>query len=340
MPKAKMLSDEERITILANARANMSDKDIATLVDRNINTIRRFLKDPDAYGTAKHPGRPPLLDPTSRRRLIREATKGKASSRQLVTICDLPVKDRRVRQLLQSDPKFVYKKRLSGPVLTDAHKKARLKYAQQMLVESRDWSAVIFSDEKKFNLDGPDGWQYYWHHLDHEEQWFSKRQSGGGGIMVWGAFSSLGKSELCVLEGKQDSFAYTVTLSDYMLPFGHANYGHDFVFMQDNASIHTSRETRRWFSDNNITILPHPAKSPDLNPIENLWAIVARRVYANGRQFLDQESLKRAVFAAWDEISTEVLKNLVNSMPNRCTEVLLNSGKKSSIKSSYSIRFS
>ena len=184
MPKAKMLSDEERITILANARANMSDKDIATLVDRNTNTIRRFLKDPDAYGTAKHPGRPPLLDPTSRRRLIREATKGKASSRQLVTICDLPVKDRRVRQLLQSDPKFVYKKRLSGPVLTDAHKKARLKYAQQMLVESRDWSAVIFSDEKKFNLDGPDGWQYYWHHLDHEEQWFSKRQSGGGGIMV------------------------------------------------------------------------------------------------------------------------------------------------------------
>jgi len=270
MPKAKKLTEEERITILANARANMHPAAIADLVGRNRTTIDRFLADPNGYGTTKSPGRPPLLNDTARRHLIREATKGKASSRQLVTICDLPIKDRRVRQILHDHPKFVFKKRLSGPVLTDSHKKARLKYAQKMLVEHRDWSCVIFSDEKKFNLDGPDGWQSYWHHLDHEEQWFSKRQSGGGGIMVWGAFSIVGKSDLCVLEGIQDSYAYTVTLSDYMLPFAHANYGYDFVFMQDNASIHTSRESRGWFNEQNINLLAHPAKCPDLNPIENL----------------------------------------------------------------------
>ena len=65
--------------------------------------------------------------------------------------------------------------------------------------------------------------------------------------------------------------------------------------MQDKASIHTSQETRGWFNEQNILVLPHPAKSPNLNPIENLWVIGARRVYAKGRQFGGRESLKQAM---------------------------------------------
>ena len=45
--------------------------------------------------------------------------------------------------------------------------------------------AVIFTDEKKFNLDGPDGFKYYWHDLRPEPEWFSKRAFGGGSLMVW-----------------------------------------------------------------------------------------------------------------------------------------------------------
>ena len=48
---------------------------------------------------------------------------------------------------------------------------------------------MVFSDEKRFNLDGPDGFSTYWHDLRKEEVVLSRRQNGGGGIMVWGAFS-------------------------------------------------------------------------------------------------------------------------------------------------------
>ncbi|RCN33830.1 hypothetical protein ANCCAN_20330 [Ancylostoma caninum] len=41
------------------------------------------------------------------------------------------------------------------------------------------------------------------------------------------------------------------------------------------------------------------ACSPDLNPIENLWAIVARKVYANGAQYNTVNDLKIAVLSAW-----------------------------------------
>ena len=46
------------------------------------------------------------------------------------------------------------------------------------------WETVVFSDEKKFNLDGPDGSQSYWDDLRKEKQLFSKRLFGGGSVMV------------------------------------------------------------------------------------------------------------------------------------------------------------
>jgi hypothetical protein len=42
----------------------------------------------------------------------------------------------------------------------------------------------MFSHEKKFNLDGPDANQYYWHDIRNKPEYYSLRQAGGGAIMV------------------------------------------------------------------------------------------------------------------------------------------------------------
>ena len=51
------------------------------------------------------------------------------------------------------------------------------------------WLQVTFSDEKKWNFDGPDGCRHYWHDLRKEKEIFSKRQFGGGTVMTWGYIS-------------------------------------------------------------------------------------------------------------------------------------------------------
>uniref|UniRef100_A0A3Q4HDY2 Tc1-like transposase DDE domain-containing protein n=1 Tax=Neolamprologus brichardi TaxID=32507 RepID=A0A3Q4HDY2_NEOBR len=42
--------------------------------------------------------------------------------------------------------------------------------------------------------------------------------------------------------------------------------GNDWVFHQNNSTVHNACRTRSFFQENNITLLDRPACSPDLNP--------------------------------------------------------------------------
>ncbi|KAJ0399837.1 hypothetical protein P43SY_008143 [Pythium insidiosum] len=214
--------------------------------------------------------------------------------------------------------------------LSPSHKAARLAWASEKLACQQDWTHVIFSDEKKFNLDGPDGFRYYWRDLRRPAQQAVRRQMGGGSVMVWGAMAWEGKSQLAILDGRQSSEHYIYTLSEYLLPFAHLKYGVDFIFQQDNAPIHTSSETRLFFSDMGLSVMDWPARSPDLNPIENLWSHLARRVYADGRQYDSIAELKDAILRAWETITLEDIRPLVQSMPRRCLDAVKARGNKTS----------
>ncbi|KAG3049646.1 hypothetical protein PI124_g9200 [Phytophthora idaei] len=69
-----------------------------------------------------------------------------------------------------------------------------------------------------------------------------------------------------------------------------------------------------------------PARSPDCNPIENVWSVMAARVYAHGRQYRTVGVLEVAIMAAWDSIEQEYLLKLVESMPRRCLAVIKQKG--------------
>ena len=71
---------------------------------------------------------------------------------------------------------------------------------------------IIFSDEKKFNLDDPNEIQCYCRGLSKEEQVFSKRPFGGRSVMIRGAFSANGKAELVVMQGRQNAKKYVEML--------------------------------------------------------------------------------------------------------------------------------
>lgn len=144
--------------------------------------------------------------------------------------------------------------------------------------------------------------------------------------MVWGAFSHDGLCDLHRISGRMDSAQYQAMLYDHLIPFGPFLGGANWMFQQDNASCHTSKSTQEWFKREKINVLPWPSRSPDLNPMENLWGILCRKVYANNKQFLSANELEVAIVKEWHNISESELNHLVTSMKNRVFEVIRKNG--------------
>lgn len=186
---------------------------------------------------------------------------------------------------------------------------------------------MIWSDEKKWNLDGPDGLACYWHDIRTEERYFSKRNFGGGTVMIWAGFSAFGKTSLAFVDGRLNADGYQQILHNNLLPFLRRFPAANHIFMHDNATIHAATSTRNWLKDRNIETLNWPSCSPDLNPIENLWGIMVRNVYENGKQYSTIAELKQAIVASWNNIDLEQLMKLAESMPKRVNKLIKSSGK-------------
>ncbi len=74
----------------------------------------------------------------------------------------------------------------------------------------------------------------------------------------------------------------------------------------------TPKDTKSWFNDHGVTVLDWPANSPDLNPIENLWGIVKRKMRDTRPNNADD--LKAAIKATLASITPEQCHRLITSI--------------------------
>jgi hypothetical protein len=103
---------------------------------------------------------------------------------EMIRELGLPIKKHRAAKILKSTGYFKYTKKMRQPFLKAEHEKARLEWAREHISWKKEWDKVVFTDEKKFNLDGPDGFACYWHDLRKEPQYKYSRNFGGGSLMV------------------------------------------------------------------------------------------------------------------------------------------------------------
>ena len=154
--------------------------------------------------------------------------------------------------------------------------------------------------------------------------------------MGLGAFSGPILGPLVRIDGNSDSNKYRDILANQMLPFAHEKLSPTFLFQQDSAGPHIAQlltgPIRRlpggrklrlpgWFSLNNI---PTPVASPDISPIENVWAIVKEKL--TGKRFKTKDELWQSLQEAWNSITALQLMKLVESMPRRMNALIISKG--------------
>lgn len=143
--------------------------------------------------------------------------------------------------------------------------------------------------------------------------------------MVWGCFSWFGVGNLALINGIMTADGYIdilcENLEESLLKMGlEGNY----TFQQDNDPKHTAKKTLAFFRSCRIKPLEWPPQSPDLNPIENLWAILDSKVEKT--DVTNKQTYHAALEKAWNELDPCYLRNLVESMPNRLQAIIMAKG--------------
>ena len=145
--------------------------------------------------------------------------------------------------------------------------------------------------------------------------------------MVWACFTKNKLGPIIRLEGRITAKIYIELLENYLLPFiNNLENKNNYIFQEDNAPIHTAHIAKDWKKDNNIASLPWPAQSPDLNPIENLWDVLERRVRKHKPLPRNQDNLWQILQEEWLKLDIDICNNLVDSMPRRIAAVIANKG--------------
>ncbi len=176
----------------------------------------------------------------------------------------------------------VFRKRATKPLLNQRQHQKHLTWA----VEKKNWtvaqwSKVLFSDESKFCISFGNQGPRVWRKSGEAQNPCCLKSSVKfpQSVMIWAAMSSAGVGPLCFLKSTVNAAIYQEILEHFMLPSADKLYGDaDFIFQQDLAPAHTAKGTKSWFNDHGVTVLDWPANPPDLNPIENLWGIVKRKM--------------------------------------------------------------
>lgn len=333
MGHAKDLTDEEKQTIIKETAKKTSWASIARILGRHVRTVQRFLNDPSPRKTRSDKDQLKAVNTRDIRRIKREVFKKPGSTSNAIFkksgLNEVPKTTR--NRILKTIAKV--KSPEKRPPLTQRHMLLRVEWARSYM--KQDMKCVLFTDETRATLDGPDGWSKGWVGFEGKLHHRFRRQQGGGGVMMWaGIVNNELVGPIMVREGvKINSVNYCALLDECLVPWlddQNLNRRKKLVFMQDNAPSHSARATKEYLASLGLktqNLMVWPPNSPDLNPIENLWSIIKRKVYSDGKQFSSKAELWEALQVAARSIDGTTIENLTNSVNERIFEVIKRNGR-------------
>ncbi|GFX16656.1 transposable element Tcb2 transposase [Trichonephila clavipes] len=211
--------------------------------------------------------------------------------------------------------------------LTRQHRTARLQWCRELHNwTEQDWACVLFLDESRFSLSSDCRRQLIWRESGtayRPENIQEKDRYPTCSIMVWAGIMINGRTRLHVVaNGTMTGQRY---IDEVLLPhvrLFRGAVGDKFVFMVDNATCHRTLAVQDSLDSEGIQRLVRPARSPDLNPIENVWDALERQVAGRNYPPTNKNTLIRALTEEWDKLPQQLLDNVVQTLPSSGPDII------------------
>ena len=170
---------------------------------------------------------------------------------------------------------FSYKIPIEKPLLTQKQILKRIEWANKYL--NFNWDNVKFTDEASIWV-GFTGKRW----VDLENDDFNLCVKHPFKVHIWGSISINFKREIHVFTEILTGIKYIDILTDNL------KIEKKLIFQDDNDPKHRSKVVTKWKEENNIISLDWPSNSPDLNPIENIWALLKNKVKKRPNKTIDE----------------------------------------------------
>jgi len=342
----RALTDVMKGRILEGRELGLTYGEISKELDVPRSTVASFLERFQERGSEENlhsTGRPRKTSAQFDRHLIRTAlVDTNVSNTVLRDITNSEVSISTIRRRLRED--HIQKWRaVKRALLTEEHAAKRLKWAREHSNCTREyWERVFWSDECAVQKDSDGQILWVFRHQNKQEKYAPKNIRGrekGGGLfqMIWGCFAGSKLGPIVFIDGRVNTDVYIAVLQENLLPFIDAIIADgttNVIFQQDNATPHVSKSTRLWLENmmqsHGFILMEWPPNSPDMNPIEHLWAHLKLELHRrypdtkhlHGSPDAIKRVLRERLMDIWWDIGAEVLNQLINSMPHRVQALL------------------
>jgi transposase len=330
MTRGKELLPHQRAQIVAFHECGVSQVDIAKKMKVTQSVISKTLQKyhlTSSFSSASRSGRPPVTSQRTDAMIHRLAVGHPMwSATDIVRQLPAPVSVDTVKRRLRRCGLHA-RRPAKKPLLSAKNRRDRIAFCRRYLHWTPAmWENVLFSDESQFHQ-----FQAFPRYVRRPintrfvPRFAQPTVRHSASIMVWASFSSRGIGDIWFLPPNTTMRAvtYLAVLQNHLVASMHRLGA--TTFQHDGAPCHTARLVKQWLQGANVEVMMWPGQSPDLNPIENLWQIMKRKVAL--RLPTGLQHLKEIIQDVWTTaISQEECRNLVATMPQRIRMVLKNKG--------------